>query len=107
MKENIKRALWIIAGIIFSIFGIIGLMLPVIPQVPFLLAAGFCFTKVSRRFHRWITNNSLYIKYLEPEIIKFKANLRFKKEVQKAKLKEKLKKREEKKKKKKLEISNL
>ena len=33
--------------------GIIGLALPVIPQVPFFLLALFALSKLSPRFHRW------------------------------------------------------
>ena len=36
--------------------GIIGLALPVIPQVPFFLLALFALSKLSPRFHRWLTS---------------------------------------------------
>lgn len=40
--------------------GIIGLALPVIPQVPFFLLALFALSKLSPRFHRWLTSRHWY-----------------------------------------------
>lgn len=34
--------------------GIVGVFLPVMPTVPFLLVAAYCFSKSSRRWHDWL-----------------------------------------------------
>ena len=59
--QNIRRGLWFVVGVICLIIGIIGLLLPVIPQVPFLLAALLCFMRVSERFNNWVRTRRFYI----------------------------------------------
>lgn len=34
--------------------GLIGLLLPVMPTVPFLILSAYCFSKSSRRLHEWL-----------------------------------------------------
>lgn len=48
------RSIWAAAGLICVALGTIGLFLPFLPTVPFLLAAGFFFGKSSVRLHRWL-----------------------------------------------------
>ncbi len=51
------RGIWATAGLICVVLGVIGLFLPFLPTVPFLLAAGFFFGKSSVRLHRWLLNH--------------------------------------------------
>lgn len=46
------RAIWAASGLIALGAGMIGLFLPVIPTVPFLILAAFCFARGSERMHR-------------------------------------------------------
>ncbi|MCX8509618.1 MAG: YbaN family protein [Rhodobacteraceae bacterium] len=48
------RGLWAAAGLICVALGAIGLFLPFLPTVPFLLAAAFFFGKSSDRLHHWL-----------------------------------------------------
>ena len=60
------KLLWIVLGSSSFVGGIIGVLLPIIPQVPFFLLTIWCITKVSPRFHNWLLSNSLYVKYAKP-----------------------------------------
>ena len=60
---NIRRIIYLVSGTVFLILGIIGLALPVIPQVPFLLLAAFFLSKGSGRIGRWISGLPVYRKF--------------------------------------------
>lgn len=66
-----KRIIYIIAGTVFLVIGLIGLALPVIPQVPFLLLAVLLLARGSEHVRRWIINSKLYKKYLKDRNIKW------------------------------------
>lgn len=51
------KILWIIAGCIAVAFAVIGIPLPGLPTVPFLLLAAFCFARGSDRLHDWLLNH--------------------------------------------------
>ncbi|WP_139412661.1 YbaN family protein [Bartonella mastomydis] len=65
MKKYFKishplRLCYSIAGWIMVILGIIGVVLPIMPTVPFLLVASWCFTRSSPRFHHWLNNHRIF-----------------------------------------------
>ncbi|WP_111977359.1 YbaN family protein [Algibacillus agarilyticus] len=47
-------------GCIFTVLGIIGFILPLMPGFVFILAASFCFSRSSERFHHWLLTNNLF-----------------------------------------------
>lgn len=55
-----KKILYIIIGCISLGLGIIGVILPILPTVPFVLLAAFCFAKSSERLDGWFKNTKLY-----------------------------------------------
>ncbi len=59
------RIIYCILGFITLGLGIIGIVLPIIPTVPFLLLTSFFFSKGSKRFNDWFTNSKIYKRYLE------------------------------------------
>ena len=62
---NVKKAVYITIGCISLALGTIGSFLPILPTVPFLLLAAFCFGKSSDRLHKWFTSTQLYKKNLQ------------------------------------------
>ena len=58
----------IILATIFFILGVIGLLIPVIPQVPFFVAGVLLMSAVSPRFRNAVTGTKLYRKYLKKHI---------------------------------------
>lgn len=64
-NKNPIRFLWIIAGFICLGLGTGGIVLPILPTVPFYLATVFCFAKSSRRLHDWFLGTSLYRRHLD------------------------------------------
>ena len=55
-----KKILYIMIGCISLGLGIIGVILPILPTVPFVLLAAFCFAKSSKRLDGWFKNTKLY-----------------------------------------------
>lgn len=55
-----KKILYMIVGCISLGLGIIGVILPILPTVPFVLLAAFCFAKSSERLDGWFKNTKLY-----------------------------------------------
>lgn len=59
------RLIWLAAGLICLSLGAIGAVLPLLPTVPFLLLATFCFARSSQRLHDWLVNH----RFLGPPIV--------------------------------------
>ena len=49
----------------FLILGCVGIVLPVLPTVPFFLATVFCFANSSEKLHTWFLGTELYQKHLD------------------------------------------
>ncbi len=60
-----KRLLYLILGCICLGIGCIGIVLPILPTVPFFLVTLFCFAKSSQRLHTWFIGTDMYKKHLE------------------------------------------
>jgi uncharacterized membrane protein YbaN (DUF454 family) len=56
----LSKLLLVIAGFVFVGLGLVGIILPVLPATPFLLAASVCFLKGSARLYRWIMANRFF-----------------------------------------------
>ncbi len=65
MKRNPLRILWLLLGLLCLALGTVGVVLPILPSVPFYLATVFCFAKSSEKLHSWFLGTALYKKNLE------------------------------------------
>ena len=62
---SIKKILLVILGCIGVGLGAIGAVVPMLPALPFLMLAAFCFARSSERLNRWFINTKLYKNNLE------------------------------------------
>ena len=65
MKNNPFRIFWMILGLLCLGLGTIGVILPILPTVPFYMVTVFCFARSSKRLHDWFLGTNLYKKHLE------------------------------------------
>ena len=56
MKQGAK-ILMVLFGAVFVLLGIVGLFLPLLPTVPFLILAAFLFARSSDRLHDWLMSH--------------------------------------------------
>ena len=54
------RWLWLSAAYVSLALGIIGIALPGLPTVPFILLASYCAARGSRRLHLWLREHSRF-----------------------------------------------
>lgn len=62
---KIGKIILIAVGCICLALGTVGIVLPILPTVPFYMATAFCFAKSSERLHRWFVSSGVYKKHLQ------------------------------------------
>lgn len=50
----------IVAGTLALVLAALGVFLPVLPTVPFLLVAAYCYARSSQRFYCWLVDNRVF-----------------------------------------------
>lgn len=58
-RSQLVRYLFVAAGVVSLVVGVIGIFLPVLPTTPFILLAAACFARGSARFHDWLLAHRL------------------------------------------------
>lgn len=79
VKNPVLRGVLIVCGWLAVMCGVVGIFLPVVPTVPFLLLAAACFAKSSEVFHQWLLQHNhlgpLLHAYLNGAGIPFRAKI--------------------------------
>ena len=60
-----KKIIYMVVGSISLGLGTAGTVLPILPTVPFLLLAAYCFARSSKKLHDWFVCTKLYQDNLE------------------------------------------
>ena len=58
VNSNVLRWILVCIGWVSVAGGVVGLFLPLVPTIPFLLLAVACFSRSSERFHTWLTQHN-------------------------------------------------
>ncbi|WP_077598143.1 YbaN family protein [Olsenella urininfantis] len=64
------RYLYIGVGCVAFVLGSVGVVVPVLPSIPFYLVTAYCFSRSSRRLHDWFCGTRLYKDELESYVQK-------------------------------------
>ncbi len=51
---------FMVLGGLFFVLGMIGVVLPVLPTTPFVLLAGACWARGSKRFYHWLSTHRIF-----------------------------------------------
>ncbi|MCD8154549.1 MAG: YbaN family protein [Clostridiales bacterium] len=62
---KVRKAVYTVLGFLFLGLGAVGTILPILPTVPFLMLAAFCFGKSSEKLNNWFKGTKLYKDNLE------------------------------------------
>lgn len=62
---KLKQIIFLIIGCLSLAFGCVGIVLPILPTVPFFLLTVFCFANSSQKLHDWFIGTQMYKKHLE------------------------------------------
>jgi uncharacterized protein len=56
-KDVPQRMLWMTIGLLATVCGIVGTILPLVPTTPFLLLAAYAFARSSAGLHAWLVTH--------------------------------------------------
>ena len=62
--RTMKKVFFAAIGCISLALGVVGIVLPILPTVPFFLLTAFCFANSSERLHSWFLGTTMYKKYM-------------------------------------------
>ena len=61
---RVRSSILLVCGWTSLAFGVVGLVVPVLPTVPFVLLAAACFVRGSERSHRWLVTHPLFGRHI-------------------------------------------
>ncbi|NKF52403.1 DUF454 domain-containing protein [Shewanella sp. WXL01] len=60
----IKRGFFLVIGLISLGLGLLGIAVPLLPTVPFILLSAYCFARSSERLHNWLMTHPWFAEAL-------------------------------------------
>ncbi len=63
-RHYLKRSLYLVAGVVSLVAGVVGIVLPLLPTTPFVLLSGWCFARSSSRVHHWLMTHPRFGKII-------------------------------------------
>ncbi|MFC4559972.1 YbaN family protein [Virgibacillus kekensis] len=63
--KNLTRYVLIAAGTVSLFFGLLGIVLPLLPTTPLLLLAAACYVRSSEQLYEWLITNKYFGPYIE------------------------------------------
>jgi uncharacterized protein len=63
-QDKLKRRLFVVAGTVALIIGVIGIVIPVLPTTPFLFLAAICYMRGSQRLYNALLCNKVVGSYM-------------------------------------------
>ena len=66
---RVKKLVFLLLALVFIILGLIGLAIPVVPQVPFFVVAALLIASVSERFRHFVISCKFYRKHLKHHVM--------------------------------------
>lgn len=64
MKSRLKKYLLITLGTLSLVFGVIGMILPLVPTTPFLLLSAYFYLKGSNKLYLWLIHHKILGLYI-------------------------------------------
>lgn len=62
--RRLSRMVLVACGTLSVGLGIVGIFVPLLPTTPLLLLAAFCYSRGSKRLHRWLMGNRVFGRYI-------------------------------------------
>ena len=59
-SNRLLRSLWLVLGLLLSLIGLIGIIVPGLPTTPIMILAAACFFKSSEKLYNWVINNKYF-----------------------------------------------
>ncbi|MCD8553428.1 YbaN family protein [Seleniivibrio sp.] len=59
-----KKGFMVFFGSVFTVLGLVGVFVPVLPTTPFLLLASFCYVRSSEKLNNWLINHRIFGAYI-------------------------------------------